>query len=83
MRFDRDDDPGALFVPRQARLREVGDPLEKGPRYRAVYWARETPDRQLLLVVVLAVGIAHPVPGEPSVFGLAEETLNSLRKEGR
>jgi hypothetical protein len=32
---------------------------------------------------VLAVGIAHPAPGDPSAFSLAEAMLNRVRKERR
>jgi 2,4-dienoyl-CoA reductase-like NADH-dependent reductase (Old Yellow Enzyme family) len=83
VRFDRDDRPEAPFVAQRARLRDAGEQPEDGPRYRIVYWARETPDGRIVLVVVLAVGIAHPAPERPSVFDLAEETLNRVRKEGR
>jgi hypothetical protein len=46
-----------------------------------VYWVRETPDRRLRVIVVLAVGIAHPNPGAPSVFDLATSVLQTLIKE--
>jgi hypothetical protein len=48
-----------------------------------VYWPAETPDRELRLIVVLAVGIAHPKPGHPSAFELAERLLNTIHKERR
>jgi hypothetical protein len=68
VRFDRDDRPEAPFVAQRARLREAGEQPEEGPRYRIVYWGCEAPDGRIVLVVVLAVGIAHPAPGQPSVF---------------
>ena len=48
-----------------------------------MYWPGETPDRELRLIVVLAVAIAHPKPGQPSAFELAERLLNTIHKERR
>ena len=53
----------------------------QGPGWRIVYWVRETPDRRLRVIVVLAVGIAHPNPGAPSAFDLATGMLQTLIKE--
>jgi hypothetical protein len=48
-----------------------------------VYWPAETPDRELRLIVVLAVGFAHPKPGLQSAFEVAERLLNTIHKERR
>ncbi len=48
-----------------------------------MYWPAETPGRELRLIVVLAVAIAHPKPGHPSAFELGERLLNIIQKERR
>lgn len=83
VRFDRDSDPDDLFGARPTASRRGDQDPSAGPRWRVVYWMRETIDQQLRLIVVLAVGIAHPQPGQSSVFEAAERQLTALRKEGR
>jgi hypothetical protein len=84
VRFDHDDRPEEMFGPRHRSPRRGDeDPGEAGPRWRIVYWAAETPDRELRVIVVLAVGIAHPKPGQRSAFELAERLLNTIQKERR
>ena len=83
LRFDRDSDPNDLFGSRPTARRRGNQDLSVGPRWRIVYWMRETSDRQARLIVVLAVGIAHPKPGGRSVFKDAEDHLTSIRKEPR
>ena len=48
-----------------------------------MYWPAQTPDRELRLIVVLAIGIAHPKPGQRSAFERAEKLLNTIQKERR
>jgi hypothetical protein len=83
VRFDRDSDPDDLFGSRPRALRRGNQDLSAGPRWRIVYWMRETSDRQIRLIVVLAVGIAHPKPEGRSAFQQAERHLISIRKEPR
>ena len=84
VRFDHDHRPEELFGPRHRSSRRGDeDPGEAGPRWRIVYWPAETPDRELRLIVVLAVGVAHPKPGQPSAFELAERLLDIIQKERR
>ena len=83
VRFDRGDNPNHLFAgkPHPARVGDQ-DP-DRGPRWRIVYWVRETADREIRVVVILAVGIAHPQPGHASAFELADRTLKTRVKEVR
>jgi hypothetical protein len=83
VRFDYDSNPDDLFGSRPTARRRGNQDLSAGPRWRIVYWMRETSDRQIRLIVVLAVGIAHPKPGGRSVFGDAEDHLTAIRKERR
>ena len=84
VRFNEDHRPGELFGPRHRSPRRGDqDPSEAGPPWRIVYWPGQTPDRELRLIVVLAVGIAHPKPGQRSAFELAEQLLNTIHKERR
>ena len=84
VRFNEDHRPADLFGPRHRSPRRGGqDPGEAGPRWRIVYWPAQTPDRELRLIVVLAIGIAHPKPGQRSAFELAEQLLNTIHKERR
>ena len=81
VRFDRGDDPDDLFGRRPRTTRTGNQDPSLGPGWRIVYWVRETPDRRLRVIVVLAVGIAHPNPGAPSAFDLATSMLQTLTKE--
>ena len=81
VRFDRGDDPDDLFGRRPRATRTGNQDPSLGPGWRIVYWVRETPDRRLRVIVVLAVGIAHPNPGAPSAFDLASSMLQTLIKE--
>jgi hypothetical protein len=83
VRFDRDSDPDDLFGSRPRARRRGNQDLSAGPRWRIVYWMRETPSGTARLIVVLAVGIAHPKPGGRSVFKDAEDHLTAIRKEPR
>ncbi len=83
VRFDRDDNPDDLFGARRPAIRRGDQDLRKGPRWRIVYWCEETSDRSLRLIVVLAVGIAHPEPGKESAFDLAARLLKTIIKEKR
>jgi hypothetical protein len=83
VRFDRNDDPDDLFGGRRRATRAGDEDPSCGPRRRIVYWVRETQDQRLRMIVVLAVGIAHPKPGQRSVFELAERQLRAIRKETR
>jgi len=84
VRFDHDHRPEELFGPRHRSPRRGDqDPSEAGPKWRIVYWPAETPDRDLRLIVVLAVAIAQPKPGQPTAFELAERLLNTIHKERR
>ena len=83
VRFDRGDDPGELFGGRRRATRAGNEDPSRGPRWRIVYWVRETPDRRLRVIVVLSVGVAHPDPGAPSAFDLANRLLKTLVKERR
>jgi hypothetical protein len=84
VRFTEDDRPAELFGPRHRSPRRGDqDPSEAGPRWRIVYWPAQTSTRELRLIVVLAVGIAHPEPGQRSAFELAETLLNTIQKESR
>jgi hypothetical protein len=75
VRFDRGDDPDDLFGGRPRATRAGNQDPSRGPAWRIVYWVRETPDRRLRVIVVLAVGIAHPSPGTLSAFDLATGML--------
>ena len=80
VRFDHGDDPGDLFGSRGGPVgRRRGS--SRGPRWRIVYWVRETRDRRLRIVVVLGVGVAHPQPGQRSAFELAARLLQTITKE--
>ncbi len=81
VRFDRGDDPDDLFGARPRATRSGDQDPSCGPRWRIVYWVRETPDRRLRVIVVLAVGVAHPNPGARSAFDLATSILQTLIKE--
>ncbi|MFZ0972734.1 MAG: hypothetical protein WAN22_10955 [Solirubrobacteraceae bacterium] len=84
VRFDHDHRPEELFGPRHPSPRRGDEnPGEAGPRWRIVYWPAETPDRELRLIVVLAIGITHPKPGQRSAFELAERLLKIIQKERR
>ena len=83
VRFARGDDPDDLFGRRPRATRSGNQDPSLGPGWRIVYWVRETPDRRLRVIVVLAVGIAHPKPGQPSAFELAERVLDTIQKERR
>ena len=81
--FDRSSDPDDLFGRRRPRRRAGGQDLAAGPRWRVVYRAAETRDGELRVIVVLGVGVAHPAPGEESIYVAAEWLLRRLWKEQR
>ena len=81
VRFDHGDDPGDLFGSRRRASRAGDEDPSRGPRWRIVYWVRETRDRRLRIVVVLGVGVAHPQPGQRSAFELAARLLQTITKE--
>ena len=83
VRFDRDNNPDDLFGGRRIASRTADEDPSSGPRWRIVYWPAETRDREVRLIVVLAVGIAHPQPGQRSAFELAARLLKTIRKERR
>jgi hypothetical protein len=83
VRFDRGDDPDDLFGNRRRATRAGDEDPARGPRWRIIYWVRDTPNRRLRLVIVLAVGVAHPDPATPSAFDLAGRLLKTLIKEQR
>ena len=81
VRFDRGDDPDDLFGNRRRATRAGDEDPARGPRWRIIYWVRDTPDRRLRMIVVLAVGVAHPEPGALSAFDRADRLLKTLLKE--
>jgi hypothetical protein len=81
LRFDIHDNPNDLLGGKPRAMRAGDDDLSRGPRWRIVYWVRETRDREIRVIVILAVGIAHPKSGRVSVFDHAAETLKTRVKE--
>ena len=63
VRFDRDNNPDDLFGGRRIASRTADEDPSSGPRWRIVFWPAETKDREVRLIVVLTVGIAHPRSG--------------------
>jgi hypothetical protein len=81
--FDRTSDPDDLFGARRGSRRAGNEDPCEGPRWRVVYRAAETRDGELRVIVVLGVGVAHPEPGEESIYVAAERLLRRLWKEKR
>ena len=73
--FDVDDNPDDLFGNRPGPRRRGNQDLEQGPKWRIVYAARAAPRTGVLLIVVLAVGRAHPPAPQPTVYELAAQRL--------
>jgi hypothetical protein len=76
--FDRRSAPGDLLRSRAPAARRGNQDLATGPRWRIVYWVEEAPRAGVRLIVVLAVGEAHPRPPRPTVYELAWTTLAAL-----
>jgi hypothetical protein len=81
--FDRASRPDDLFGARRPQRRRRDQDACDGPRWRVVYRAAQTRDGQLRVIVVLGVGVAHPKPGEESIYAAAERLLRRLWKENR
>jgi hypothetical protein len=81
--FERASRPDDLFGARRGQRRRGDQDVCDGPRWRAVYRVAETRDGQLRVIVVLGVGVAHPKPGEESIYAAAERLLRRLWKETR
>ena len=73
--FDVDDKPDDLFGNRPGPRRRGDQDLDQGPKWRIVYAARAAPRTGVLLIVVLAVGQAHPPGPQPTVYELAAQRL--------
>jgi hypothetical protein len=78
--FDRCSVPGDLLRSRAPTARRGNQDLAAGPRWRIVYWVEEAPRAGLRLIVILAVGEAHPRPPRHSVYELAWTTLSALQR---
>jgi hypothetical protein len=81
--FDRASNPDDLFGARRGERRSGDQDPSDGPRWRVVYRAAETRDGELRVIVVLGVGVAHPEPGEESIYVAAERLLRRMWKEKR
>lgn len=73
--FDADDNPDDLFGNRPAARRRGNQDLGEGPQWRIVYVTRTAPRSELRVIVVLAVGQAHPPRSQPTVYELAAQRL--------
>jgi hypothetical protein len=81
--FDREDRPDDLFgATRPAARRGDQDPSE-GPRWRIVYWVREARHVEVRVVVILAIGEAHPEPSRSSVYERAERQARMIERRPR
>jgi hypothetical protein len=78
--FDTCSVPSDLLRSRAPGARRGNQDLAAGPRWRIVYWAEEAPRAGVRLIVILAVGEAHPRPPQPSVYELAWTTLLALQR---
>ena len=73
--FDVDDDPDDLFGNRPRPRRRGDQDLDRGPKWRIVYVARAARRTGVRLIVVLAVGRAHPPAPQSTVYELAAQRL--------
>ncbi len=69
-----------VYFDRCRAVRRGDEPVSAGPKYRVVYWVKEAPKSGLRVIVVLAVGEAHPKPGQPSVYVQATARLMQLTR---
>ena len=76
--FDERSAPGDLSRSRAPAARRGDQDLAAGPRWRIVYWLEEAPSAGVRLIVILAVGEAHPRPAQASVYELAWTRLAAL-----
>jgi hypothetical protein len=76
--FDERSAPGDLLRSRAPAARRGDQDIAAGPRWRIVYWLEEAPRAGVRLIVLLAVGEAHPRPPQPSVYELAWTRLTAL-----
>lgn len=76
--FDADSVPGDLLRCRAPAARRGDEDLAAGPRWRIVYWVQEAPAADVRLIVILAVGEAHPDPPRPTVYELAWTRITAL-----
>ena len=76
--FDKCSVPGDLLRSRAPAVRRGDQDLAAGPRWRIVYWVEEAPRAGVRLIVILAVGEAHPRPPRPSVYEIAWTRLAAL-----
>jgi hypothetical protein len=76
--FDADSVPGDLLRSRAPAARRGDEDLADGPRWRIVYWVQEAPGADVRLIIILAVGEAHPDPPRPTIYELAWTRLAAL-----
>jgi hypothetical protein len=75
--------PEDLFGARQRAKRCGGEDLGEGPKWRVVYWIGDAERAQTRVVVILAVGEAHPRGGQPTVYERAWTRLKAIRRRNR
>jgi hypothetical protein len=76
--FDADSAPGDLLRSRAPAARRGDQDPAAGPRWRIVYWMREAPTASVRLIVILAIGEAHPDPPTSTVYELAWTRLQAM-----
>lgn len=78
IRFDEDSRPRDLFGDHRGHVRRADEDLSAGPAWRIVYRPRIAARSNVLLIEVLAIGMAHPDSG-PTVYDNARAVLRAQK----